>query len=415
MLLPNPRYRLYTTWNSYLSAWRMAVRSDQNDETAHELLKKELRNRLKCNYVELLPMCRVGIYLGIRVLIHPGTEVIMSPYTIADVVNMVIAAGGKPVFADIEKETCNINPEEVEKLIGTKTGAVLITHLHGLAASAEKIRELCDAHNIPLIEDAAQAFGTRINSIWAGTIGDIGVYSFGMYKNINSWYGGALVAKNPEIGRRATDELQKWPRQPFNFLRKKIFKGLATDIATWPPLFRPITSRVFRHGLLHNIRWINKRVETELDLRRHDGIPSHYKARPTSFQAQLAHSQLQSIDKHSQTRIKYASLYYQALKKQAKLTLPPLRQDLSHIYTYFPIQYHDRKQMLLELARRYRDVGAQHLKNTADLPGFKEFARDCPNAREVAENLILLPTYPRYGASQVEQTAKAVLDFLNDE
>ncbi|MCI5220136.1 MAG: hypothetical protein D3914_13350 [Candidatus Electrothrix sp. LOE2] len=390
----------------------MAVHSDQNDETAHELLKEELRSRLKCNYVELLPMCRVGIYLGIRLLIRPGTEVIMSPYTIADVVNMVIAAGGKPVFADIEKETCNINPEEVEKLIGAKTGAVIITHLHGLAASAEKIRELCDAHHVPLIEDAAQAFGTRINGAWAGTIGDVGVYSFGMYKNINSWYGGALVAKDPEFGRRVTEELQKWPRQPFSFLQKKMTKGLATDIVTWPPLFRPITSQIFRYGLLHNIRWINKRVETELDLRRHDQIPSHYKARPTPFQARLAHSQLQSIDEHSQTRIKYASLYYHSLKGQARLTLPPLRQDLSHIYTYFPIQYHDRKRLLLGLALRCRDVGAQHLKNAADLPGFKDFARNCPNAREVAECLILLPTYPRYGTSQVAQTAKAVLDFL---
>lgn len=71
--------------------------------------------------------------------------------------------------------------------------------------------------------------------------------------------------------------------------------------------------------------------------------------------------------------------------------------------------------MLLELALRYRDVGALHLKNTADLPEFREFARDCPNAREVAENLILLPTYPRYGTSQVKQTAKAIVDFLNDE
>jgi hypothetical protein len=78
-------------------------------------------------YAIAMPMVRVRIYMAIRALIKPGQTVIMSPYTIADVVNMVICAGGIPVFADIQRQTANIDPAGVEPLIGERTGAVLVT------------------------------------------------------------------------------------------------------------------------------------------------------------------------------------------------------------------------------------------------------------------------------------------------
>lgn len=73
---------------------------------------------------------------------------------------MVVFAGDRPVFADVELETCNISTSEVERLISSKTGAVLITHLHGLAAETRNIHAVCKQTGVPLIEYAAQAFGS---------------------------------------------------------------------------------------------------------------------------------------------------------------------------------------------------------------------------------------------------------------
>src|SRR5204863_3172195 len=99
---------------------------------------------------------------------------ILSPYTLYDVVNMVLAAGGIPCFADIDEDTCNISALEVERLVGPETGAVMVTHLHGLVGSLDRINAICEQRGVPLVEDACQAFGARHGGRRAGTIGTMG-------------------------------------------------------------------------------------------------------------------------------------------------------------------------------------------------------------------------------------------------
>ena len=155
-----------------------------------------------------MPQGRFGLYLALRQLIKPGQEVILSPYTIYDVVNMVICAGGKPVFADIERETCNLDPREVEQLVSSHTGAVITTHLHGLSSSRiEELAAFCRERGIPLIEDAAQAFGGAVGGKPVGSFGDVGIYSFGRVKNVNAFYGGAVVCRDPAVAARIRAEL----------------------------------------------------------------------------------------------------------------------------------------------------------------------------------------------------------------
>lgn len=408
---PNPRYRLYTRPRSY--AWLLQdwlSRRMESEETVVSL-ERALSDWVGGRQVVAMPMCRVGLYFAIKALACAGTEVILSPYTIADVVNMVIAAGARPVFADIDVNTCNIDPVEVGRLVGPKTGAVLITHLHGLAAPATEIHALCQGHGIPVIEDAAQAFGTRIGPARAGCIGEAGVYSFGTYKNINGWYGGALVTADAAIADRLRSEVAALPYQSVAFLAKRMAKGLMTDLVTAPPIFQWLTYRFFRHGHLHEIRAINRRVETELNLERRDAMPEHYLRRPTGFQARLVASQINQVDVHTATRVENAVLYAALLQDAPGLGLPPLRQDGSHIYTYYPVRHPQRRALLRFLMLKRRDVAAQHLKNCADLPAFAEFARDCPNARALADQVVLLPTYPRYGELDIRLTAAAVRDF----
>src|SRR4051812_32846748 len=105
-----------------------------------------------------MPMARVAIYEVVKAIIRPGASVVMSPYTIADVVNMVIAAGGRPVFADVDPRSGNLSPTELPRLIDKDTGAVLATHFYGCAADIVEIANICRERNVPLIEDSAQAF-----------------------------------------------------------------------------------------------------------------------------------------------------------------------------------------------------------------------------------------------------------------
>jgi dTDP-4-amino-4,6-dideoxygalactose transaminase len=150
-----------------------------------------------------------------------------------------------------------------------------------------------------------------------------------------------------------------------------------------------------------------------LDLSGKTEIPENYLRRMTPMQARLLLSRIDLVDHYSDIRIKYAKMYHEGLSGIPGLILPPLRTDGSHIYSYFPIQYKDRKELLYWLALKCRDVGAQHLKNCADLPAFKDFYRDCPNTRATAEQVILLPTYPAYSEKEVEQNIRVIREFFD--
>lgn len=411
MKAPHARYRLYTSWQSYAPFLKNLLLSAAQDEVK-KIFEKRLRAFLDIDAVTTVPMCRTGIYLAVKHLITPGQEVVMSPYTIADVVNMVLAAGGRPVFADIERPTCNVSAESVGPLIHANTGAVIVTHLHGVAAPIQDIVALCRAKGVPVIEDAAQAFGARVEGRRLGTFGDAGVYSFGTYKNISTWYGGAVTCKNPGLFQAIQKEADLMKYQSRAFLTKRMLQGLVTDISTHPVMFRLLTYWIFRFGRLHDITWINRFVETELDLSRRESLPGPYLGKMISAQCKLGMLQLDHIDEHSRIRFQKAERYRQGLKGIDGFVLPP-GDDADAIYTYFPVQYDhgDRHYLLLYLARHGCDIGPQHLKNCADLPSFKEFYRDCPNARQTAVSLVLLPTYPSYPDRDIDHNITVLREY----
>jgi len=336
----------------------------------------------------------------------------MSPYTVADVVNMVICAGGVPIFCDIEQRSCNIDPNKIEKLINDNVGAVLITHLHGFSAAASEILSICQKHNLPMIEDTAQAFGARENNKPLGSIGNVGVFSFGMYKNVNCWYGGAIASRDKELIDKIRNEINQYDQQSINFIFKRILKGLMTDLLTLPLFFKSLTFWIFRFGFLNGIKWINRWVEIELDLNLKEKIPAHYLARLTPWQARLAMSQLENMELYRQDRLARAEVYYSGLNLFNGLVVPAEENKESNGFMVFPVQSQDRKKLLIWLMSHNRDVAAQHLKNCADLPSFSAFYRDCPVARKTANEVIILPTYPRYPMSEARKNIEVIKSFF---
>src|SRR5262249_31588672 len=110
-------------------------------------------------------------------------------------------------------------------------------------------------------------------------------------------------------------------------------------------------------------------------------------------------------------RISHAARYHDALGSLTGLIAPQWRARLSHIYTYYPVQCDNRDALLRDSLRAGRDFAPQYLRHCADLPDFKEFHRDCPNARAAARELVLLPTYPRYPAEEIDKNIDVVRNF----
>ena len=404
-----PRYKLYIYLRDFVSIFVNLFSFSKQKIVNTE---NKLAGYLNSSNFLLVNQARIGVYLAVKTIVKKTkkNEILLSPYTIADVINMVILAGGKPIFIDINIETFNIDEKLIEEKISSNTAAIMVTHLHGLMCEMEEILLLSKKHNIYLIEDSAQSFGAKDLNLLSGTIGDVGIYSFGMYKNLSSVYGGGLVCKDNELFNLIKSEHEAFDNFSVFWYLKKVAKALITNLATSKLLFRYLVLPIIKFGYFKNIKLINQFVETELDVSRKEFLPKVYKSKPSPIQAVLLINKIDNVFKDSETRLSFANLYYENLSKIKYITLSHNNNLSRNIYTYFPIFIKDMENLRRFLIKNNVDIGPQHYKNTASLDSFKDFKSHCPVAQEVAESVLLLPTYPRYGKKNV----KKIIDLINE-
>lgn len=144
-----------------------------------------------------------ALIIGLRALgIGPGDEVITSPFTFFASAEAIALVGATPVFVDIEYDSFNIDPELIEPAITARTKAIMPIHLYGRPASMARIMDIARNHNLQVIEDAAQAFGARAHDLdgapFAGTIGNIGAFSFYPTKNLGAYGDAGMITTNDD-------------------------------------------------------------------------------------------------------------------------------------------------------------------------------------------------------------------------
>jgi len=145
-----------------------------------------------------------ALELAVKALgIEPGDEVIVPAYTFVASATCVLEVGATPVFADIDPQTLNIDPAVVERLITTRTRAVIPVHFGGNPCDMQRLKDLADRNGLEVIEDAAHAHGMLYRGRAAGTIGRAGCFSFQSSKNMTAGEGGALVTDDEDVFRRA--------------------------------------------------------------------------------------------------------------------------------------------------------------------------------------------------------------------
>jgi len=125
--------------------------------------------------------------------IGPGDEVVTTPYTFFATAGSIARLGAKPVFVDIDRDTYNIDPAQIESKITPRTKAIMPVHLYGQCADVDPIMAVADRHGIPVIEDAAQAIGSEYKGRRAGSMGRYGCFSFFPSKNLGAAGDGGLV------------------------------------------------------------------------------------------------------------------------------------------------------------------------------------------------------------------------------
>jgi dTDP-4-amino-4,6-dideoxygalactose transaminase len=157
------------------------------------------------NYRTLItPSCSAALELCILLLkLKPGDEVIMPSFTFSSTANAVALRGATPVFVDIDQDTLNIDPARVREAITQNTKCILVVHYGGNSCDMDAIIKIAEKSNCYVIEDAAQAIGSKYKDKYLGTIGDLGTFSFHETKNIVCGEGGSILFRDNQFYDKA--------------------------------------------------------------------------------------------------------------------------------------------------------------------------------------------------------------------
>jgi dTDP-4-amino-4,6-dideoxygalactose transaminase len=169
-----------------------------NDGELVQLLTKRLEDYLKTKNLVVMSNGTLTLQLALRALGVKG-EVITTPFTFAATTNVLMWEGLEPVFADIDKETYNIDPYDVEEKITDKTSAILAVHVYGNPCDVDNLKNIADRHNLKLIYDAAHAFAVEYNDSSILDFGDASTLSFHATKVFNTIEGGAVISKDIDV------------------------------------------------------------------------------------------------------------------------------------------------------------------------------------------------------------------------
>jgi dTDP-4-amino-4,6-dideoxygalactose transaminase len=167
-------------------------------------LEKRFSEYSKLKYSVAVSSGAASLEIPLRYFGVKGREVIVPTNTFVATPNSVVFAGGRPVFADVREETLCIDPDDVKRRITPKTAGIIVVHIAGLVCpQIYELRDLCEDHGLFMLEDCAHAHGAMIDDKMAGTLGDVGCFSFAPTKNMTVGEGGLLATNNEELAEKA--------------------------------------------------------------------------------------------------------------------------------------------------------------------------------------------------------------------
>jgi len=293
--------------------------------------------------------------------VKSGDEVITASFSFFASAGVISRLGANPVFVDIDAETYNINPNEIEKKITKKTKAIMPVHLFGQCADMDPIMDIAKRNNVKVVEDAAQAIGAEYKGRKAGTIGDFGCFSFFPSKNLGgAGDGGMVVTNDPEMAE----------------------------------MIRILRVHGSKPKYYHSTIGYNSRLDT--------------------IQAAILGVKLDHLDDWSKKRRKHAKVYDSAFKDLDMVT--PKEESFNyHIYNQYTVAVKNRDELRKYL--KEKEIGHDsyypvplHLQECYRFLGYKKGG--LPVSEEKAEEVVSIPIYPELTEEEQEYVISTIKEFV---
>jgi perosamine synthetase len=305
----------------------------------------------------------VALDLAVKALgLKDGDEVISPAFTFIATANCILYQGLKPVFADVDERTFNLDPADLAEKITPKTKAVIGVHLYGQPFDLKGVRQVCQDHNLALIEDCAQAHGAEYHGKKVGSFAT-GCFSFYPTKNMTTGEGGMITTNDDAVAERL---------------------------------------RLIRnHG----------------DTGKYNHVLVGYNYRMTNIQGAIGQVQLGKLEEFIGRRLENAKYLSSHLKAKG-ITPPYVTKDIRHVYNQYVVMVEDdfpctREDLMAYLQSKGVGSAIHYPKPVYDQPIYRDLGLkgSCPVAEDVSRRVLSLPVHPSLKKEDLEYIAQVINSY----
>lgn len=323
--------------------------------------------------------------------IKEGDEVITTDYTFFATAEAIRFVGATPVFCDVELDTYNIDPSQIEEKITDKTKAIICVHLFGNACKMDQINDIAKRHNLYVIEDAAQAINSQYKEKNVGNLGDVACFSFFPTKNLGCFGDGGMITTNDDdlatiiraLKVHGSGENGMKAYAILNDEEVEVVEQNSGDNTVYNPL------KYYNYLIGHNSR---------LD----------------EIQAAILRIKLKHLDEYTENRRSISHKYIDALKNTS-LVMPTETEGGKHVFHLFILQSENREEIESKLKEKGIATGTyykvpMHLQKAFNDLGYKK--GDFPNAEYLSERTFAIPLFPEMNDEEREYIINSIKEIV---
>lgn len=361
----------------------------------------------------LIPSCRWGLYHVLKHLnLNPTDEVLIPSYTFEALPFAVLACGAKIKYVEPKPQHFNVDLGVIQSAVSKKTKVILVSHLYGQSSDVQKIAEFCHANKIFLIEDCAHACGAEEAEKKVGTFGHVGLFSFGVGKNMNTLGGGMLVTNEHAIALYIQDQVSNLPKQPLSQLIFQAIKTYMMALLTGS-FFSFFTFPLMKIILQYKINFFDDLVNEKVDLKSFE--TNILQSKKTSHaQAALGYLKLKKLEQIRADLAERAKLYDQNLSEQVKW--PLFEKDRgSQALSYYVVKLPNRDSLRHALLKKGIDTKSCDMNNCPALTQPEEQIHFLAT-KMVKDQVLEIPNHQNMKYHEIVYIAQEINQLIkNDE
>ncbi|MBI2547978.1 DegT/DnrJ/EryC1/StrS family aminotransferase [Candidatus Woesearchaeota archaeon] len=386
-------------------------------KNAVECFEKQFALKIGAKYALAFPYGRSGLYAIFKALEIEHKEVITPAYTCIVIQHVVVASTNKPVFVDVQLVDFNMKMDELVKTVTNKTGAIIVTHLYGNPMDVYQLQKILDkkikklktktAHKVLLIEDACLSLMNKSKGKHLGTIGDFGIFSFNISKQMTTFDGGMVVTNNHEYYKKVKKYRDIYFKEA-SFLKKTrfIFFVTVSNFMYQQQVYGSL------HWMRNHVQFIKKKTTMESWSLHDANLPSDAFNLMTQMQATLGLLQLEKLDSMNSKRRSIINYYDKSLDRDY-VQKPRLQKGIN--YSHYTVMVENRAQVIKALQKKGINVGTAMDYAVPYTSAYKKYKdREYPHSLEAAKKVMNLPLDTSLRERDIVKISKIINKVVRD-